>query len=58
MADRQTAVVAFRITAKEAKTLGVKAATQRIVNVRSGNQLARKIVLDFIHGKLNYNSTR
>lgn len=54
MADEQTTVIAFRVAAKDATTLDDRAETNRIVNVRSGNQLARKIVLDFLKGRLIY----
>jgi hypothetical protein len=54
MADEQTTVIAFRIPTKAAEVLHAKAESNCIVNVRSGNQFARKIVLDFLSGKLIY----
>ncbi len=53
MAD-ETTVIAFRVAAKDAATLDARSEADRIVNVRSGNQMARKIVLDFLKGRLIY----
>jgi hypothetical protein len=54
MSDEQTTVIAFRVAAKDAMALDDRAEANRIVNVRSGNQFARKIVLDFLKGRLIY----
>jgi hypothetical protein len=54
VADTRDRVIAFRIKEPKAEVLDNQATSSRIVNVRSGNQLARKVILDFIAGKLVY----
>lgn len=54
MTEEQTTVIAFRVPETAAEALGHRAERNRVVNVRSGNQLARKIVLDFLKGRLIY----
>lgn len=54
MSDGPTTVVAFRLPEKSASALHDRAVRDRIMNIRSGNQLARKLVLDFLAGKLMY----
>jgi hypothetical protein len=54
MADVPTEVVAFRVKSTEATALDKHSKKSKIVNVRSGHQLARKIVLDFLKGRLVY----
>ena len=59
MADSDTTtVIAFRVPTKDAAALDTKASSDRIVDVRSGNQFARKLVLDFLKGRLIYPNAR
>jgi hypothetical protein len=47
-------VVSFRLDDKRFKALKDKIAEQPIIGVKSANQLARKIVCDFVAGRLTY----
>jgi hypothetical protein len=47
-------VVAFRIPAIHGVRLEKRAEDIRVVNVTSGNMLARKVIMDFLDGKLIY----
>lgn len=47
-------VVAFRIPTTKGNKLDDRAGEMQVVNVSSGNKLARKVVLDFLDGKLVY----
>jgi len=54
MRERKERVIAFRIPDETGDELDKSAETTPVPGVRSGNQLARKLVLDFVHGKLIY----
>ena len=47
-------VVAFRLPETEGESLDSRAAQEKIVGVRSGAQLARKLVRDYLNGRLIY----
>jgi hypothetical protein len=47
-------VIAFRVTKTRAELLRQQVEDLRAVGVRSHHQLCRKIVLDFLTGKLAY----
>ena len=47
-------VVAFRITDAHADRLAREMAANHVVGVRSSHQLARKVVMDFLEGRLRY----
>lgn len=47
-------VVAFRIPTGKGERLDAMADEMQVVNVSSGNKLARKVVLDFLGGRLVY----
>ena len=51
-------VVSFRITAKQQKTLDAIQARDPVVGVKSRSQYARKIVSDFIAGRLFYKNPK
>ena len=48
------AQVIFRITNADKTILDDQVQTLRIISVRSPNQLARKILVDYLRGKLLY----
>lgn len=48
------AQVIFRITSADRAILDEQVQTLKIIGVRSPNQLARKVIVDYIRGKLNY----
>jgi hypothetical protein len=51
-------VIAFRVTRINAELLRRQVGDLRVVGVRSHHQLSRKIVLDFLAGKLAYLTTQ
>jgi len=51
-------VVSFRITAKQQKTLDAVQDRDPAVGVKSRNQYARKVLVDFLAGKLAYKNLK
>lgn len=47
-------VVAFRLPETLAIELDKQAQSSMVVGIRSGNQFARKLVIDFLAGRLHY----
>ena len=47
-------IVAFRLDGTHGQDLDRVAIKNKIVGIASGNQLARKLVLDFLQGRLLY----
>lgn len=47
-------IVTFRVTNARQQSLTAYAVTTKVVDVRSPHQMSRKIVLDFLDGKLVY----
>lgn len=60
MADRENKerIISFRLPATEGEDLDKRSrgenGERRIIGVKSGNQLARKVVRDFLMGRLVY----
>jgi len=54
MDNTKERVVAFRIPDNLASNLETKAVEPKIIGIRSGNQFARKLVIDFLAGRLVY----
>ena len=52
--QNKSCVVTFRVTEDVVKNLAEKLAKRPIVGIRSTNQYARKLLLDFVHGDLLY----
>lgn len=51
--ENKERVVAFRLPIAEGKELD-KRVEDKVVGVKSGNQVARKVVRDFLRGRLVY----
>ena len=51
-------VVSFRITDKQEKTLDAIQDRDPVINIKSRNQYARKIVSDFLAGRLVYKNAK
>ena len=51
-------VVSFRITAKQQKMLDVIQDRDPVVGINSRNQYARKILSDFLAGRLDYKNPK
>ncbi len=47
-------VVAFRLTEAHAERLASEMSAAHVLGVRSSHQLARKVVMDFLEGRLKY----
>jgi hypothetical protein len=56
MAKKETKqrVIAFRINTDKGTALDAWHTEHKIINIHSSNTLARKILLDFIDGRLTY----
>ena len=51
-------VVSFRITTKQQKTLDAIQDRDPVVNIKSRNQYARKVLSDFLTGRLVYKNAK
>lgn len=47
-------VIAFRLSPKLADKLKTVSERNRIIAIRSGNQFARKVIIDFLESRLTY----
>lgn len=51
-------VVSFRVTVKQQKMLDAIQERDPVVNIKSRNQYARKILSDFLAGRLEYKNPK
>ncbi len=60
-ADKNTVkptVISFRITAAQTKTLDAIRTRQQVIGIKSSNQYARKILSDFLAGRVVYKNPK
>jgi hypothetical protein len=54
LVEMKERVIAFRIPSESGLRLDEEARSMQVVNINSGNMLARKLVLDYLQGKVIY----
>jgi hypothetical protein len=52
--ENKTGVLIFRLPTSDDNKLGTKLSKNPIIGIKSKNLFARKIILDYLHGRLIY----